>query len=115
MVAMLASLTWRIHYALGDNGNLKGALLSMNPILQADGSLQPIWGNRYCAHADFFSAWVSLADGPFHGDDPIIKVGGEQNIGLLKFALPERLDNLNISKADLRLYGRQASVKSTFV
>ncbi|WP_413481279.1 DUF1996 domain-containing protein [Serratia proteamaculans] len=137
-------LNMRIHYALGDNFNLKGALLSMNPTLQADGSLQPIWGNLYSAHADFFSAWspratrysveeclnrtlacdkdipgdferssadawVSLADGRFHGDDPIIKVGGEQNIGLLKFALPERLDNLNISKADLRLYGRQVS------
>ncbi|CAI0996685.1 DUF1996 domain-containing protein [Serratia quinivorans] len=137
-------LNMRIHYALGDNGNLKGAMLSMNPILQADGSWQPTWGNLYSAHADFFAAWseratrysveeclnrnvacnkdipgdferssmdawVSVADGRMHGDEPMIKVGGAKNIGLLKFPLPERLDSLNVTKAELRIYGRQVS------
>jgi hypothetical protein len=137
-------LNMRIHYALGDNSNLRGAMLSMNPVVQADGSLQEVWGNLYSAHADFFSAWssratrysveeclnrqvacdkdipgdferssadawISQADGRFHGDEPVIKVGGEQNIGLVKFNLPERLDSLQIAKADLRLYGRQVS------
>jgi hypothetical protein len=137
-------LNMRIHYALGDNGNLKGAMLSMNPVLQADGSLLPTWGNLYSAHADFFAAWnpratrysveeclnrkvvcdkdipgdferssddawVSVSDGRLHGDEAVIKVGGEQNIGLIKFDLPERLDTLNITQADLRLYGRQVS------
>lgn len=137
-------LNMRIHYALGDNGNLKGALLSMNPILQADGSLQSTWGDLYSAHADFFAAWgeratrysveeclnrnvacdkdipgdferssadawVSVADGRTHGDEPVIKVEGKQSIGLLTFNLPERLDSLSVTKADLRLYGRQVS------
>lgn len=140
----LPQLNMRIHYALGENSSLKGAKLSMNPVLQADGSLLSKWGDLYAAHADFFAAWnpratrysveeclnrkiaydkdipgdferssddawVSVTDGRLHGDEAVIKVGGEQNIGLIKFDLPERLDTLNITQADLRLYGRQVS------
>ncbi|CAI1902690.1 Domain of uncharacterised function (DUF1996) [Serratia quinivorans] len=42
-------------------------------------------------------------------DDSIIKVQGSQNIGLLKFHLPESLNTQNINQVDLRIYGRQVT------
>ncbi|GAK27326.1 DUF1996 domain-containing protein [Serratia liquefaciens] len=140
----IPQLNMHIHYPMYDDGNLKDAMLSMNPTVDAQGVITPVWGNLYGAHADFFAAWNprttrysveeclnrkvtcdkdivgdferSSADGWFsaeqgtlHVDDSVIKVGGESNIGLIKFELPERLDSHTLTKADLRLYGRQVS------
>ena len=140
----IPQLNMRIHYAMNDDGNLKGAKLSMNPTVDEHGAIIPVWGDLNSAHADFFAAWnprttrysveeclnrkvacdkditgdferssadgwISAKEGQKHFDDAVIKVGGENNIGLIKFALPERLDSHSITKADLRLYGNQVS------
>lgn len=140
----IPQMNMRIHYAMNDNGNLKDAKLSMDPKVDAQGNITPVWGDLYSAHADFFSAWnpratrysveeclnrkvacdkdipgdferssadgwISTDNGRQDFDDPIIKVGGDKNIGLVKFDLPQRLDSHTITKADLRLYGRQVS------
>ncbi|MGO4742314.1 DUF1996 domain-containing protein [Serratia quinivorans] len=140
----IPQLNMRIHYPMNDDGNLKGAKLSMNPSIDENGVITPVWGDLYSAHADFFAAWNprttrysveeclnrkvacdkdipgdferSSADGWIaakeqqkHFAGPVIKIGGENNIGLMKFTLPERLYSHNMTKADLRLYGRQVS------
>lgn len=140
----IPQLDMRIHYPMWNDGNLQGAKLSMNPTVDEQGTLTPVWGDLYSAHADFFAAWnprttrysveeclnrkvacnkditgdferssadgwIAAKEGQTRLDDEIIKVGGENNIGLLKFDLPQRLDSHRITKADLRLYGRQVS------
>jgi hypothetical protein len=54
------------------------------------------------------SAWI-VPGNATPQDDAVIKVKNNQRIGLLKFDLPERLNNQKINKADLRIYGQQVS------
>ncbi|BAN25071.1 putative exported protein [Caballeronia insecticola] len=52
----IQQLEMNIQYTLGNNGDLNGAQLSMDPIM-VNGVLTPQWGSLYTAHADFINAW----------------------------------------------------------
>ncbi|MDR5775272.1 MULTISPECIES: DUF1996 domain-containing protein [unclassified Caballeronia] len=52
----IQQLQLNLQYTLGNNGDLNGAQLSMDPIM-VNGVLTPQWGSLYTAHADFINAW----------------------------------------------------------
>ncbi|HZZ11909.1 MAG TPA: DUF1996 domain-containing protein, partial [Paraburkholderia sp.] len=49
-------LQMNVQYSLGQDPDLSGAQLSMDPVYQ-NGQWMPQWGSLYTAHGDFMNAW----------------------------------------------------------
>jgi hypothetical protein len=52
----IPELQMNIQYSLGDDPDLAGAQLSMDPELM-NGKMEQMWGSMYTAHGDFVSGW----------------------------------------------------------